>query len=268
MLKYYVADAFADNIFEGNPAGVCIMDEWITEEKMDKIARENNLSETAFAVKEGDHYGLRWFTPGGEVDLCGHATLATAYILFRFVETDTNILHFNTKMKNYQLVVIKKDDLYEMDFPTSIPEKYHLTDLMVEALGATPIEVLKTDRDLIFNFDSENTVKNLTPNFSKMKKFPEGLSVFVTAKSEKYDFVARAFWPKLNIDEDPVCGSMYCCLIPYWRERTGLDKMVARQVSKRGGTVYCEYCGDRVKISGRAALYAVGNICVDEKQKS
>ncbi|SMC35001.1 PhzF family phenazine biosynthesis protein [Sporomusa malonica] len=265
MLKYYVADAFADNIFEGNPAGVCVMDEWIPIEKMEKIAIENNLSETAFAVKEGDTYGLRWFTPGGEIDLCGHATLATAYILFRFVETDTNVLHFNTQKMNHHLLVTKKDDLYEMDFPTIIPEKYHLTDLMVDALGAVPIEVLKTSRDLIFIFDSEDTVKNLTPDFSKIRQFPEGLSVYITAKSEEFDFVARAFWPKLNIDEDPVCGTMYCSLIPYWRERNGLDKMVARQVSKRGGTVYCEFCGERVKLSGRAALYAIGNICVDEK---
>lgn len=265
MLKYYVVDAFADNIFEGNPAGVCIIDEWIPKEKMEKIAIENNLSETAFAVKQGDAYELRWFTPGGEIDLCGHATLATAYIIFRFIETDSNILHFNTKMKNYHLVVAKKDDLYEMDFPTSIPEIYHLTDFMVEALGATPIEVLKTDRDLLFVFDSEDTVKNLNPDFSKIKQFPEGLSAYVTAKSEEFDFVARAFWPKLNINEDPVCGTMYCCLIPYWRGKNGLDKMIARQVSKRGGTVYCEFSGERVKLSGKAVLYAIGDICVDEK---
>ncbi|MDK9711705.1 MAG: PhzF family phenazine biosynthesis protein [Acidaminobacter sp.] len=263
-MNYYVVDAFAEKIFEGNPAGVCIMDEWIPDEKMDKIAKENNLSETAFAVKEGEAYGLRWFTPGGEIDLCGHATLATAYVIFRFIETNEKVLHFNTKMKNYHLVVTKKNDLYEMDFPTALPEKYQLTDLMVEALGATPVEVLKTDRDLIFIFDSEDVVKNLKPDFSKLKQIPEGLSAFVTAKSENFDFVARAFWPKINIDEDPVCGSMYCSLIPYWREKKGLDKMVARQVSERGGTVYCEYYGDRVKLSGGAVLYAIGNICVDE----
>lgn len=265
MLKYYVVDAFADNIFEANPAGVCILDEWIPMEKMEKIAIENNLSETAFAVKEGDTYGLRWFTPGGEIDLCGHATLATAYVLFRFVETDTLVVRFNTKKMNHQLQVVKKGDLYEMDFPTITPEKYHLTELMVDALGAVPTEVLKTHRDLLFIFDSEDTVKNLTPNFSKIKQFPEGLSAYVTAKSVEFDFVARAFWPKINIDEDPVCGTMYCSLIPYWREKNGLDKMVARQVSKRGGTVYCEYCGERVKLSGRASLYAIGNICVDEE---
>ncbi len=263
MLKYYVVDAFADNIFEGNPAGVCILDEWIPMEKMEKIAIENNLSETAFAVKEGDTYGLRWFTPGGEIDLCGHATLATAYVLFRFVETDTLVVRFNTKKMNHQLQVVKKGDLYEMDFPTITPEKYHLTELMVDALGAVPTEVLKTHRDLLFIFDSEDTVKNLTPNFSKIKQFPEGLSAYVTAKSVEFDFVARAFWPKINIDEDPVCGTMYCSLIPYWREKTGLDKIVARSVSERGGTVYCEYCGDRVKLIGRALLCAIGNICVD-----
>ena len=151
-----------------------------------------------------------------------------------------------------------------MDFPTLIPEKYNLTELMIEALGAQPTEVLKTHRDLIFIFDSEDTVTTLKPDFAKLKEIPEGLSAFVTAKSDNYDFVARAFWPKININEDPVCGSMYCSLIPYWREKIGLDKMVARQVSERGGTVYCEFNGDRVKLSGKVALYSIGDICVDE----
>lgn len=265
MLKYYVVDAFAEAIFEGNPAGVCVLDEWISEEKMDKIARENNLSETAFTVKEGDSYGLRWFTPGGEVDLCGHATLATAYILFRFVETNAQVVRFIGKQANHHLTVTKKGELLELDFPSNTPTKYHLTDQMIDALGYTPTEVFRTERDLIFIFDSEDKVKNLAPDFSKIKAFPEGLSAFVTARSEKFDFVARAFWPKININEDPVCGSMYCSLIPYWREIIGLDKMVARQVSERGGTVYCEYSGERVKLSGKAALYSIGNICVDEK---
>lgn len=136
---------------------------------------------------------------------------------------------------------------------------------ILTSAGSSMDKVLKTDRDLIFIFDSEDTVKNLTPDFSKIKQFPVGLSAYVTAKSEEFDFVARAFWPKINIDEDPVCGTMYCSLIPYWREHNGLDKMVARQVSKRGGTVYCEYCGERVKLSGRAALYLIGDICVDEE---
>lgn len=185
-------------------------------------------------------------------------------MLFRFVETAAGVLEFDTKKAHHHLKVTRKEDLYEMDFPTIVPEPYHLTDFMVEALGATPVEVLKTHRDLLFIFDSEETVRNLTPDFSKIKQFPEGLSAYVTARSEAYDFVARAFWPKINIDEDPVCGAMYCSLIPYWRDQNGLDRMVARQVSRRGGTVYCEYAGDRVKLSGRAALYLIGDICVDE----
>lgn len=261
-MRYYVVDAFAEHIFEGNPAGVCVMDEWISVETMEKIAIENNLSETAFTVKEGDGYRLRWFTPGGEIDLCGHATLATAYILMRFVETDKNTIVFHT-MKN-ELSVTKKGCMYEMDFPTITPHKYHATDEMIEALGAVPMETYKS-RDLIFIFDSEETVQNLSPDFAKMKEFPEGLAVFVTAKGKDFDFVSRAFWPKLNINEDPVTGAMYCCLVPYWKDRIGKTKMVSRQLSKRGGTVYCEYCGDRVKISGKAALYSIANICVDKE---
>jgi len=264
MLKYYVADAFADAVFEGNPAGVCVLDEWIPLETMDKIAVENNLSETAFAVKEGANtYGLRWFTPGGEIDLCGHATLATAYILFRFVETNSKILHFDTKKCNHHLTVEKKDDILMMDFPTIAPRKFEYADYMTEALGVKPSEVWCTDRDMLFVFDSEEEVRNMAPDFSKIKEFPHGLSAYVTALSDEYDFVARAFWPKININEDPVCGAMYCTLIPFWRERIGKDSMIARQVSPRGGTVYCEYLGGRVKISGRGALYSAGNLFVD-----
>ena len=264
MLKYYVADAFADEVFEGNPAGVCILDEWLPIEKMEKIAIENNLSETAFAVKEGDVYGLRWFTPGGEIDLCGHATMGTAYILFRFVEKDAKRIEFHTKKAGYELAVEKKGDLYEMDFPAMEIEECKVEDYMTEALGAEPLEVWKTYRDMVFVLDSEETVKNLEPDLRKIKEFPEGLSAFVTARGKEYDIVARAFWPKINIDEDPVCGAMFCALMPYWKEKAGLDKVVARQLSARGGTVYSEYKGDRVKISGRAALYLEGNICVDE----
>ncbi len=262
-MTYYIVDAFADRVFEGNPAGVCIIDEWLPIEIMEKIAVENNLSETAFAVKEGDGYGLRWFTPGGEIDLCGHATFATAYILFEFIEKNWSHVYFRTKKVGHNLQVAKNNDLLVMDFPTIAPIEYELHSYMTDALGAKPNAVYKTDQYLLFEYDSEENVKQLTPNFSLLKEFPVGLSVFVTAKSNDYDFVARAFWPKMNIDEDPVTGAMYCCLIPYWRDRIGKDKMVARQVSKRGGTVYCEYCGNRVKIGGKGALYLKGDIYPD-----
>lgn len=269
MLKYYVADAFADKAFEGNPAGVCVLDEWISEEKMAKIAMENNLSETGFAVKESNEpctYGLRWFTPVGEIDLCGHCTFGTAYILFRFYEQDKTQIHFNTLKCGYHLIVDKQDDRIVMDFPSIAPEKFEYADYMGDGVGAVPGEVWKTDRDLLLVYDSDETVRNLKPDFQKLKEFPVGLSVYVTAKSSdpEYDIVARAFWPKINVNEDPVCGSMHSTLMPFWQARIGKDTIASRNLSQRGGTVYCEQCGDRVKISGRGAIYLVGNILIDE----
>ena len=239
LMRYFVVDAFAEKVFEGNPAGVCIMKEWLPTELMEKIAAENNLSETAFAVKEGNTYGLRWFTPAGEIDLCGHATLGASYILFNFYEKELDVIHFHTKQKGYHLTVRRKTDTIEMDFPMIPPEKYELYDYMTEALGAIPAEVYKTERDLIFVFDSESTITDLRPDFSKLKAFPVGLNAFVTARSnnEDYDFVVRTFWPKININEDPVTGAAFCCLIPFWQWRLNKTKMVARQVSARGGTV-------------------------------
>ena len=259
---YYVVDAFADHVFEGNPAGVCILEEWLPIELMEKIAIENNLSETAFAVKEGHRYGLRWFTPGGEIDLCGHATMATAYIIFEFIDKNLDDIVFYTKKAGHQLTVSKTADLLVLDFPVIIPIEYETKSYMIEALGAIPRKTYRTEQYLIFEFDTEEKVRQLTPDFKLLKEFPIGLSVFITARSndDDYDFVARAFWPKMSIDEDPVTGAMYCCLVPYWKERFRKDQMIARQVSKRGGTVYCECCGDRVKIGGKSVLYLKGNI--------
>lgn len=266
MLDYYVVDAFADKIFEGNPAGVCILEEWLPAEKMQKIAMENCLSETAFAVKVGaGEYELRWFTPKCEIDLCGHATFGTSYVLFRFYEQAINELHFHGLYAGYELTVTKSEDLLTLNFPKM--ELEQLTDqaYIEAALGAKPVEVWRTERDLICLYEDEATVANMVPDLAKIKEFPIGVSVFVTAKSANYDFVARAFWPKVGIDEDPVCGSMYCALAPFWNLKLGKLKMVSRQVSKRGGTVYCELAGDRVNISGRGQLYSKASICVDEE---
>lgn len=269
MYKYYVADAFAEKAFEGNPAGVCVLEEWLPLEKMAKIAMENNLSETGFVVKESSNpctYGLRWFTPTGEIDLCGHCTFGTAYILFRFYEEGENTIHFNTKKCGYHLTVEKQGEVLTMDFPSIPPEAYEYADYMGEGIGAIPSEVYRTERDLILVYDSAETVKNLQPDFSKVRQFPVGLSVYVTAKAEDgvHDFVARAFWPKINVNEDPVCGSMHCALTPFWKGRLGKERMSARSLSQRGGTVYCQDCGERVKISGKGALYSIGHILVDE----
>ena len=269
MLKYYVADAFAEAPFEGNPAGVCVLDEWIPMEKMAKIAMENNLSETGFAVKVGSDpctYELRWFTPVGEIDLCGHCTFGTAYILFRFYEQETDVIHFNTLKCGYHLVVEKQGDRIVMDFPSLPPEPFEYADYMGEGVGAVPSEVWKTDRDLLLVFDSDETVIGLRPDFEKLKAFPVGLSVYVTAKSSdpRFDIAARAFWPKISVNEDPVCGSMHSALMPFWGGRLGKDKIVSRNYSRRGGTVWCEQAGDRVKISGKGAMYLIGEILIDE----
>ncbi|MEC1900012.1 PhzF family phenazine biosynthesis protein [Bacillus atrophaeus] len=256
-MKYYVVDAFAENLFEGNPAGVCIMKEWIPDELMQQIAAENNLSETAFAVKEGESYRLRWFTPADEIDLCGHATLATAYVIANFYESNVEEIKFQTI--SGELVVVKKGELYEMDFPSRMPKEISLTEEMVEALGVKPVEV-HLDRDLIFVFEKEDDVLNASPDFSKLKELPDGLGVLITARSEKYDFVSRAFFPKLNVNEDPVCGSAHCNFIPYWAKNLSKNEMVARQLSKRGGKLYCKFEGDRVKISGSAVLYSIADL--------
>lgn len=269
MIKYYVADAFADKLFEGNPAGVCVLDHWISHETMKKIAMENNLSETGFVVKVSDNpctYELRWFTPVDEIDLCGHCTFGSAYILFRFFEQDQTEIHFNALKCGYHLVITRKDDILTMEFPSLPPERYEYADYMGEGVGAVPTEVWKTERDLLLVYDSDETVRNLNPDFSKLKEFPVGLSVYVTAKSSdpKYDIVARAFWPKIQVNEDPVCGSMHCTLMPYWQKVLGKDEISSRNLSARGGTVYCKQCGDNVTISGRGAFYCYGELNIEE----
>lgn len=258
-MNYYVVDAFAEKIFEGNPAGVCIMDEWIPENTMQDIAIENNLSETAFAVKQGEVYHLRWFTPGGEIDLCGHATLATAFVITEFYEKDLMLMRFETM--SGELTVRKQGKLFELDFPAIIPKVYSVDASIASILGADPVEVYK-GRDLIIRLKSEEEVRNLSPDFEKLKTLP-GLGVFVTADSEEYDYVARAFFPKLNINEDPVTGAMQCSLVPFWTERLGKTQFTIRQLSKRGGTLYCENHTERVKIKGQAVLYLTGDIHIN-----
>lgn len=256
-MKYFVADAFAEKVFEGNPAGVCVLKKWLSDEIMQKIAAENNLSETAFFVPTEKGYHLRWFTPGGEIDLCGHATLATAFIITQFVNPQLSTIHFETM--SGELIVEKNGDLYEMDFPSIPPKKHILTNEMIEALGITPLETY-CNRDLMFVLENEEQVKNLSPNLSKLESLSDGLGVFVTAKGKEFDFVSRAFFPKLKVNEDPVTGSVHCNLIPFWAERLGKNELTAKQLSKRSGTLYCRQNGDRVKIGGKAALYLTAEI--------
>lgn len=255
-MKYYVVDAFAEKIFEGNPAGVCVMEKWLPDDLMRKIAMENNLSETAFAVKEADGYRLRWFTPGGEIDLCGHATLATAYVIANFVESNTTAIHFQTL--SGQLNVTEKDELFQMDFPAYALKPVPVTDAIVEALHARPLEAF-LGRDLLCVMADEDQVFGAKPDQSKLLSI-DGLLVHMTAKGTEYDCVSRTFAPKCGVPEDPVCGSGHCHIIPFWANRLGKNSLIARQASPRGGTLYCECKGDRVVLGGYAALYSVGDI--------
>lgn len=255
-MKQYVVDAFSEKVFGGNPAAICVMDAWLPEETMMSITIENNLSETAFTVKEGDKYKLRWFTPGGEIDLCGHATLACAYVVMNYVETDLETVTFSTMSGD--LIVNKNGDLYELDFPAYDLKPVEITDAMVDAMGARPTEAYM-GRDLLCLFDDEKTVRELKPDMDKLKKI-DGLLLHVTAAGKDVDCVSRSFAPKLNIIEDPVCGSGHCHIAPYWINKLNKDSIVAYQASRRGGTLYCRMDGDRVKLSGKAALYSVADI--------
>lgn len=260
-MKQYIVDAFTDKVFKGNQAAVCVMDTWLTEETMMGITSENNFSETAFLVKEEQGYHLRWLTPGGEIDLCGHATLASAYILFRFFETDAGKITFRTL--SGELSVEKKDDLYEMDFPLYELRSVPVTDSMEKAIGVRPAEAYM-GRDLLCVLPGESDVRNAEPDMDQVKGL-EGLLLHITAKGKSVDCVSRSFAPKLSVDEDPVCGSGHCHIVPYWGKRLGKNKIIAYQASRRGGTLYCEMEGDRIKLAGKAALYSIADIATGEK---
>lgn len=258
-MKQYVVDAFTDKVFSGNPAAVCVMDKWLPDELMMSITIENNLSETAFCVKEGANYHLRWFTPGGEIDLCGHATLATAYTLFRFYEPELTELHFDTL--SGKLIVVKNGELLEMDFPAYELAPVDVTDAMVDAIDARP-RAAYMGRDLLCVMDSAEQVINAAPDQAKVMQL-DGLLLHLTARGADYDCVSRSFAPKCNVAEDPVCGSGHCHIIPYWANTLGKNELVAYQASRRGGVLYTRVEGDRIVLAGKAALYSEAEIHVD-----
>lgn len=259
-MQYYIVDAFAEKAFQGNPAGVCILQRPLDERLMQEIAMENNLSETAFLLKQGDGYSLRWFTPKAEIDLCGHATLAAAFVILRFIDPAAKKILFHTK--SGMLTVTCRDGVFYMDFPARPLTPLPVTDTMIRALGVQPREAYLS-RDYFFLLDSEEEVLNLTPDFHSMEQLRDGLGVIVTAKGKTCDFVSRYFCPELGVKEDPVTGSSHCNLIPFWSQRLEKDKMTAYQLSARGGTLSCQLCGERVMIGGKAALYLSGKILED-----
>jgi len=253
-------DAFTDKPFAGNPAAVCVMDKWPSDQFMTKITMENNLSETAFVVKEGEKYHLRWFTPGGEIDLCGHATLASGFTLMNFYCTDAKSVTFATLSGD--LVVERKGDLYELDFPAYELKEVPVTDAMTDAIGVRPVAAYM-GRDLLCVLENEDQVRTKTPNMDKVKLL-DGLLLHTTARGGDVDCVSRSFGPKLNVAEDPVCGSGHCHIVPYWVKMLGKDSVVAYQASRRGGTLYCRLEGERIKMAGKAALFSVDEIFAQE----
>jgi len=257
-IKFYQIDAFTGKVFSGNPAGVCILDEWLEDGVLQSIAGENNLSETAFLVSKGSHYDLRWFTPEVEVDLCGHATLAGGHAVFEFVEPHAERIDFMSK--SGKLTVERKGDLLFMDFPSRRPKPCPPPDGIDHILGAMPSEVYLS-RDLMLVFEDEDIVKGMKPDFMAIRQM-DCFAVIVTAPGRKCDFVSRFFAPGVGVPEDPVTGSAHCTLIPYWAERLGRKKLHAFQLSKRGGELYCEDRDDRVSIGGRAVTYLCGNIMI------
>ena len=256
-MKQFIVDAFTNAPFSGNPAAVCVMDEWPSEESMMKLAMENNLSETAYIVKEDKGYHLRWFTPGTEVELCGHATLASAFVILNYYEPDSEVVQFNTL--SGLLTVTRKGNLYEMDFPTYDLKEIPVTNDMERAFGVRPVKAV-LGLDLVCVFETEEQVREMDTDQAMLMKI-EGRLQNATAAGRESDCVSRSFGPKLAVPEDPVCGSAHCQIADYWSKELGKKKIHAYQASKRGGHLYCEMLDNgRISISGEAVLVAVSDI--------
>lgn len=259
-IPIYQVDAFASAVFSGNPAAVCILDAWIDDRRLQAIAAENNLSETAFLVSDEDGFELRWFTPRTEVALCGHATLASAFVQFACLKWNKDTIRFQTR-KSGQLTVTRKGEILEMDFPARPAYPTDPPDGLRQALGVAPENVYGSEEDLMVVLDSEKTVADVQPDFAALEKV-DCRGIIITARGGHCDFVSRFFAPCVGIPEDPVTGSAHCVLIPYWAAVLEKKELYARQVSKRGGELFCGLAGDRVRISGKAALYLEGTITI------
>lgn len=279
-MKQYIIDAFTDKIFSGNPAAICVLEEWLSDETMLLLTKENNLSETAFAVKQEikdnldkSYYKLRWFTPGGEIDLCGHAILACAFVIMNYYEKNLKTVIFDT-LSGKLTVNRKNGDLYELDFPAYDLKKVEITDKMIELIGKKPAEAY-LGRDLMCIFDDEEFILSADLDSEKIKKL-DGLLLHITAQhsnyslnfkikntTDKIDCISRSFAPKLNVYEDPVCGSGHCHIAPYWMKKLQKENLIAYQASERSGTLYCTLAdNERMKMSGKAALFAISEIFI------
>ena len=259
-MRQYIIDAFTDKIFSGNPAAVCITENFPSDDLMVNIAKENNLSETAFVQKTEHGYNLRWFTPAGEIDFCGHATLASAFAVSEFVDKGINEILFHTQSGDFPVKIKHKE--IEMNFPAYSFSEIPVTDEMQEATGVKPVQAF-IKRDMMLVLENEEQVRNLNPDFDKIKLL-DGLCLCVTSQGKNYDCVSRVFAPKININEDPVTGSSHCMIIPYWAGKLGKNSINAYQASERGGEIYGCLQVSRVIIYGKAVLFGTADIFVDK----
>ncbi len=257
----YQVDAFTDQLFQGNPAAVIPLKEWLSDEILQQIALENNLSETAYFIDKGDHVLLRWFTPDYEIDLCGHATLATAHVLFKHLNYPKNSITFRTE-KAGDLIVTHDEKVYTLDFPVREAKPCLPEELLIKALGAfEPIAILKA-RDYLVVYPDERIIAQLNPDFQLLQKLDAVGVICTSASKNKYDFVSRCFYPGAGVQEDPVTGSAHCNLIPYWAKELNKNKLLALQGGKRKGELLCELKGERVLMSGKAVTYLIGEIYI------
>ena len=262
-MKYtlYQIDAFAEAVFQGNPAAVCLPDEWPEDSLMQRIAAENNLAETAFVVRNGNRYEIRWFTPEIEVDLCGHATLASAYVIFRYREPDASLISFFSPRSGPLAVEKGPQGMLVLDFPADLPTEVAAHANINKALGLVPVQTWKGKTDYMLVYRGQEDIENLRPDFFLLNQV-EARGIIATAPGRDTDFVSRFFAPRAGINEDPVTGSAHTTLIPYWAGILGKQQLTARQLSKRGGSLQCQAVGNRVRIGGKAVQYLVGEIQV------
>lgn len=258
-LTLYQADAFAENIFEGNPAAVVPLKQWLPNETMQKIASENNLSETAFFIPKDEGFHIRWFTPNNEVDLCGHATLASAHVLFKHLNFAEKEIEFESR--SGILTVKKEEDLLVLNFPASEVEPKYIPTNLKTAFNVHPQKCFKGRDDLMLVFKNEEEIIKLQANFIKLLE-SNTRGIICTAKGEKYDFVSRFFAPAVGINEDPVTGSAHTMLIPYWAKKLNKAELLAKQVSKRGGVLHCKGLDERVEIGGKVVTFLIGEIVI------
>lgn len=260
-LKLYQIDAFTDKVFSGNPAAVCPLNKWLSDDLLQKIAMENNLAETAFFVKKGNEFQIRWFTPTVEVDLCGHATLASAFVIFNHQAYTADEIHFISP-RSGKLIVTKQGDYLSMNFPTDMFEQIKLSNEILKGFDIHPIEAFRGKTDYMLVFENESQIRIVKPNFENISKL-KGRGVIITSRGNSVDFVSRFFAPQSGINEDPVTGSAHTTLTPYWAKKLNKNELVAMQLSNRKGFIKCKHLNERVEISGKVKLFLIGDIYMD-----